>query len=161
LPVSAMKPQQFARITAMLLVAGNCLFTGCARMEAGRHTQFTIKVVDEKNNQPVPGVSAVWREDLNDLILGHFQIGPTKLQPSNDAGMIKIVPVREGMVGCLTLTRPGGFKLYCGYAEGRLGYSGGMFPIASMPDEDYFGLENPIREAVRTNGYFIVPMPSE
>lgn len=132
----------------MLLVAGNCLFTGCAHMEAGRHTQFTIKVVDEKNNQPVPGVSAVWREDLDDLIFGHFQIGPTNLQPSDDAGIIKIIPARGKMIGRLILSRPGGFMLYCGYASGKFAYS-----------RDIVSTE--VREAVWTNGCFVFPMPSE
>jgi hypothetical protein len=151
-----MKPQQFARITAMLLVVGTCLFTGCARMDSGRLTQFRTKVVDEGNNRPVPGVSAVWSDEIDDLWFGHFQIGPTNLQPSDDAGIIKIVPEREGMIGCLTLTRPGGFKLYCSYSEGKLEYS---IAIIGSPLPDYFVLADPRTWAVRTNGYFIVPMP--
>jgi hypothetical protein len=153
-----MKPQQFARITALLLVAGTCLFTGCARMDTGRLTQFRIKVVDERNSKPIPSVSAVWEDDINDLILGHFQIGPINLQPSDDAGMIKIVPEREGMVGSLTLTRPGGFTLYCSYSEGALEYSRGI--NFSIPEEG-FVLADPRTWAVRTNGYFIVPMSGD
>lgn len=142
----------------MLLVAGICLFTGCACIDTGRLTSFTIKVVDESNNQPIPGVSAVWSEEINDLLLGrHYQIGPTNLQPSDDAGMIKIFPVRERMIGSLILSRPGGFTLYCKYAEGMLEYSKA---IIGRP-QGYFVLADPWTWAVRTNGYFIVPMPSK
>jgi len=152
-----MKLQQFGRITAMLFVAGACLYTGCASMETGRLTSFTIKVVDERNNQPVPGVSAVWREDLNDVIFGPFQIGPTNLQPSDDAGIIKIFPVRERMIGSLILSRPGGFTLYCKYSESTLEYSK---VIIGRP-QDYFVLAEPRTWAVWTNGYFVVSMPRD
>jgi hypothetical protein len=151
-----MKPEQICKTTAMLLVAGTCLLTGCASIDTGRLTRLTVEVVDEGNSRPVPDVSALWREDIDDLMLGHFQIGPTNLQPSDDAGIIKIFPVRKGMVGSLTLSRPDGFTLYCVYVSGQLGYSRAI--DATTPDGEFL-LSNPIREAVWTNGYFVVPMP--
>jgi hypothetical protein len=158
-----MKPQQLCRITVILLVAGTCLFTGCAKMAGtGRHTSFTIKVVDERNNRPIPDVSAVWREDLDDLILGHFQIGPTNLQPSDDAGIIKIRPAREKMIGRLILSRSGSVTLYCTYAYGRLWYSRGIKPIAFPPPyEGMFSLSDPETQALWRNGSFVVPMPGD
>lgn len=150
-----MKPEQFYKVTVMLLVVGTCLFTGCASMEEGRVTQFRIKVVDERSNQPVPGISAVWSEEIDSVFHGHFQIGQTNLQPSDDAGMIKIVPVRDRMIGSLILSRPGGFSLYCKWGERRLEYSKA---IIGQP-QDYFVLADPRTWAVWTNGYFVVPIP--
>lgn len=150
-----MRLEQLYRATGMLLVVGTCLFTGCASMEMGHLTQFTIKIVDEGNNQPVPGVSAVWSEEIDSVIRGHFQIGPTNLQPSDDAGMIKIFPVRDQMIGSLILSRPGGFTLYCKWGERRLQYSKA---IIGQP-QGYFVLADPWTWAAWTNGYFVVPMP--
>jgi len=85
----------------------------------------------------------------------HYQLGPTNLQPSNDAGIIKVFPEREEMIGSLSLSRPGGFTLYCKYRERALEYSK---VIIGQP-QGYFVLADPRTWAVWTNGYFIVPMP--
>lgn len=93
-----MRLEQLYRVKGMLLFVGTCLFAGCASMEEGRVTQFRIKVVDKRSNQPVPGISAVWSEEIDSLFHGHFQIGPTNLQPSDDAGIIKVIPVSKNTI---------------------------------------------------------------
>lgn len=146
-----MKPR-FAGLLRLALLTVPCflLATGCA-------STIQLKVVDAKTSQPLAGVSAVWREDVYDLILGKFQTGPTNLPPSNDSGIITINDVHKKRIGRLILSHPGYLTVYGAYSAGRLEFSGAIRP-PPLP-QDRFILEDPRIWASLTNGCFLIPMP--
>ena len=141
--------------TLATVVAGLILAAGCADMVTGRANTIRLKVVDYKNAQPMQGVSAVWREDFDDVGFGHFQTGPTNLPPSDSNGFITINLVHPKMTGRLILSSPGYTTVYGIYSEGSLDTSDSIEP-PPLP-QDLFALDEP-QTSSHANGYFLVRM---
>jgi hypothetical protein len=151
----ALKPQ-FANFLKLTVVAAGLLMAiGCASYFTGQTSAIRLKVVDARTGEPVPGVTAVWREDEDDLLVGHFQTGPTNLPPSNSGGYITIEPVKAKMVGRLTLSCVGYTTAYGIYSDGSLGTSDNIQP-PPMP-QDLFTLDD-TQTAGKVDGYFLVRM---
>lgn len=140
----------FAAILAALVFA-----TGCADMLTGHASAISIKVVDSKTSQPLPGVSAIWREDLDDVGFGHFQTGPTNLPPSDNSGVITISLVHPKMTGRLILSRFGYTTVYGIYSDGSLNTSDNIEP-PPLP-QDLFMLDE-AQTSGHVNGSFLVRM---
>jgi hypothetical protein len=134
---------------ASVSVTGMFLSTGCV-------STIRLKVVDAKTSRPLAEVSAVWREDVYDLILGQFQTGPTNLAPSSDNGTITINRVHKKRIGRLILSHPGYATLYGAYSTRVLELSEGIRP-PPLP-QDRFILEDPKIAEQQSNGLFVVPM---
>ena len=50
-------------------------------MKYGHANTVRLKIVDAKTGDPVSGVSAVWREDQDDMMYGTSHLGPMDLPP--------------------------------------------------------------------------------
>ena len=128
---------------------------GCASYFTGKPETIHLKVVDARSGAPVSGVTAVWREDEDDLLTGHYQTGPTNLSPSDSGGYITVEPVKEKMTGRLILSRFGYTTLYGLYSEGSLGTSDNIQPPPMA--QDLFTLDD-TETAEKIDGYFLVKM---
>lgn len=128
---------------------------GCASYFTGQSKTIRLKVVDARTGVPVPGVAAVWREDEDDLLAGHFQVGPTNLAPSDAGGYITIEPVKEKMAGRLVLSRFGYTTVYGIYSEGNLDFSDTIQPPPMA--QDLFTLDD-AQAAEKIDGYYVVRM---
>lgn len=150
-----MKPQfaNFLKLTTV--AAGLLLAIGCASYFTGQSKTIRLKIVDSRTGEPVPGASAVWREDEDDLLAGHFQVGPTNLAPTDAGGFITIEPVKEKMTGRLVLSRPGYTTLYGVYSDGSLETSDNIQPPPLA--QDLFTLDD-AQVAAKIDGYFLVRM---
>ena len=120
-------------------MAGLVLATGCRSLVTGRASAIRLKIVDYKTGEPLPGVSGIWREDLEDVAYGRYQTGPTDLLPSNDSGIISIDVVHSKMTGRLILSCPGYTTVYGSYSEGTLNTSDHIQP-PPLP-QDLFTLD--------------------
>jgi hypothetical protein len=149
-----LKPQ-FAFLKLMFVAAGLLMAIGCASYFTGKPETIRLKVVDARTGAPVPGVAAIWREDEDDLLTGHYQTGPTNLPPSDIGGYITIEPVKEKMTGRLVLSHFGYTTLYGLYSEDSLGTSDTIQP-PPMP-QDLFTLDD-TATAEKIDGYFLVKM---
>jgi len=139
------------------LVVGFFLVSGCASMKYGHAHAIRLKLVDAKYGDPVPGVSIMWREDADDLLLGTSHLGPTSLTPSDDNGMVTINAAHEKMVGRFILTYPGYVTLYGVYSDGGLNISREIQP-PPFP-QDVFVLDDPQIITPETDGSYTVRMP--
>lgn len=139
----------------IFIAAGLLMALGCASMFTGQSGTIRLKVVDAKTGQPLPGASAVWREDLDDLLAGHLQIGPTNLPPSDESGIIVIGGARNKMVGRLILSEPGYSTVYGVYSDGELNVSGEIQPPPIA--QDVFTLDD-AQSAGLADGNFVVRM---
>ena len=142
-------------MTLTFVAAGLLLSIGCASIYQGHADSIRLKVVDAKTGDPVPAVSTVWREDLDDLLTGHYQTGPTNLALSNENGIIVIPEVHKRMAGRLVLSCPGYHTMYGIYSEGQLNVSGEIQP-APIP-QDIFTLDD-AQTAGETGGSFVIRM---
>jgi hypothetical protein len=140
---------------AMLLVASLAL-TGCSSILTGRANMIQLKVIDSKTGLPVPGVSALWREDFDDVFFGHFQTGPLHLPPSDDAGIITINDVRNKMTGRLVFSCPGYVPVYGFCSDGSLTTSEEIQP-PPMP-QDLFILDDGQTAMETGNGSYLIKM---
>jgi len=134
------------------LTFGPLLVTGCQQT-------ICLRVTDATNNQPLPGVAAVWREDsaINLLTDRWHQTGPTNMPPSSDNGVITITQVHEKWFSRFILSHSGYATTYGIYYRGTLNLAQ---RIKSEPlPQDIFLLEQPITKVGATNGYFTVPLP--
>jgi hypothetical protein len=147
----------FIALVLTSLVAGLFLLTGCASMRYGHAHPIRLKLVDAKYGDPVPGVSAVWREDQDDLLYGASHLGPASLPPSDDNGMVTINAAHEKMVGRFVLTCPGYVTLYGVYSDGSLNISREIQP-PPFP-QDIFVLDDPQTITPETDGSYTVRMP--
>jgi len=127
-------------LSLVLVAAGLILSIGCASIYKGHSDSLRLKIIDAKTGDPVPGVSAIWREDLDDLLTGHYQTGPTNLASSNAEGIILIPEVHKKMAGRFILSCPGYHTTYGLYSEGELKVSGEIQP-APIP-QDTFTLDD-------------------
>jgi hypothetical protein len=128
---------------------------GCASYFTGKPETIRVKVVDARTGAPVADVAAVWREDEDDLLTGHYQTGPTNLPPSDSGGFITIEPVKEKMTGRIVLSRFGYTTAYGVYSEGSLDTSDTIQP-PPLP-QDLFTLDDS-QAAAKVDGYFLVKM---
>ncbi len=124
-------------------------------MYTGHAGAIRVKVVDARTGDPLPGVSAIWREDVDDLLAGHFQTGPTNLPSSDNNGIITINLEHPKMVGRLTLSCYGYTTIYGSYSDGSLETSDNIQP-PPMP-QDVFTLDD-AQEAGISGNSFIVRM---
>jgi hypothetical protein len=146
----------FANSLKLTFVAAGLLMAiGCASYFTGQTSAIRVKVIDAKTGQPVPGVTAVWREDEDDLLAGHFQVGPTNLAPSDAGGFITVDIVKEKMAGRLTLSHFDYTTVYGTYSDGSLETSDNIQP-PPLP-QDLFILDD-AQAATRIDGYFLVRM---
>src|SRR5580692_4506380 len=106
-----------------IFAAGLFLVTGCASVKYGHVHVIRLKLIDAKYGGPVPGVSATWREDQDDLLYGASHLGPASLPPSDDKGEITITAAHEKMVGRFILTCDGYVTMYGVYTDGSLNVS--------------------------------------
>ena len=138
-----------------MVAAGLLMAVGCSSMITGQSDTLRLKIVDAKTGDPVPGVSAVWREDVDNLLFGHFQTGPTSMPPSDKDGFITISGVKDKMVGRLILSCDGYTTEYGVYSDGSLQSSDNIQP-PPIP-QDLFTLDDAETDA-RVNGYFVIRM---
>ena len=124
-------------------------------MLTGHTSAVRLKVVDANTGLPLSGVSAVWREDLDDLLAGHLQNGPTNLPPSDYSGSITINLVHPKMTERLILSCFGYTTVYGTYADGRLETSDNIQP-SPLP-QDLFILDDS-QPAGRVNNSLLVRM---
>ena len=139
----------------MFVAAGLLMATGCASMFTGQSSTIRLKVVDARTGQPLSGASVVWREDLDDLLAGHLQNGPTNLPPSDESGIIVIGGVRNKMVGRFILSEPGYSTMYGVYSDGELNVSDDIQPPPI--DQGVFTLDD-AQTAGLADGNFVVRM---
>lgn len=134
------------------LVIAGLLFaaSGCA-------STIRLRMIDAKTGLSLTGVSAVWREDSYDLILGRFQKGPTNLAPSDDSGIITINGVHNRRVGRLVFSHPGYTPVYGAYSGGSLEISEAIKPPPLS--QERFILEEPRTVIGTSNGCFLVKIP--
>ena len=128
---------------------------GCASYFTGQSKTIRLKVVDARTGAPVPGVTAVWREDEDDLLTGHYQTGPMNLPATDSGGFMTIEPVKEKMTGRLVLTRLNYTTAYGIYSEGNLDFSDTIQPPPMA--QDLFTLDD-AQTAEKIDGYFLVRM---
>jgi hypothetical protein len=152
-----MKPRFSIAFTLAILVAGLFLVTGCASVKYGHAHAIRLKIVDAKYGDPVPGVSATWREDQDDLLYGASHLWPVSPPPSNDNGELTITAAHEKMVGRFILTRDGYVTLYGVYSDGSLNVSREIQP-PPFP-QDVFVLDDPQTITPETDGSYTVRMP--
>jgi hypothetical protein len=143
--------------TLSFVLAGWLLAAGCASMVTGRAGTIRLEIVDAKTGQPLSGVSAVWREDLDDLAFGHFQTGPIDLPASNDKGIITISQSHGKMIGRLILAHTGYVKSYGFFSGGSLSLSQEIQP-PPFP-QDLFVLDDEQTSVEHSGGIFVVRMP--
>jgi hypothetical protein len=137
------------------VVAGLFLAIGCASMYKGHADTIRLKVVDMRTGLPLSGVSAVWREDLDDMLAGHFQTGPTNFPPSDGSGIITIDSVHLKMTGRLILSCYGYTTVYGTYSDGSLDTSDDIQP-PPLP-QDLFTLDDE-QAAGRSGNAFLIRM---
>jgi hypothetical protein len=125
-------------------------------MVTGRAGVIRLEIVDAKTGQPISGVSAVWREDVDDVAFGHFQNGPIDLPPSNDKGIITISQSHKKMIGRLTLAQTGYLTSYGVYSGGSLSLSQEIQP-PPFP-QDLFMLDDEQTAVEHSDGTFVVRM---
>jgi hypothetical protein len=146
----------FIKLFALVpMVAGLFFATGCASMLTGHAGSMRVKVVDYKTGLPLPGVSAMWREDFDDPFFGHFQTGPTNTAPTDSSGMITITLVHPKMAGRLILNCPGYTTVYGTYTDGNFDTSDNIEP-PPMPQE-LFMLDDAM-SATMVGDYYLVRM---
>jgi predicted small lipoprotein YifL len=145
----------FSTLTS--LVAGLFLLTGCAGMVHGHARAIRLKIVDAKTGDPVPGVSAVWREDQDDMLYGTSHLGPMDLPPSDNNGAITITAAHEKMDGRFILAHLGYVTLYGVYSGGTLNVSREIQP-PPFP-QDIFVLDDAQTIGQNTDGTFVIRMP--
>jgi hypothetical protein len=138
-----------------VVAAALLLAAGCASVYKGHAGTIRLKVVSARTGLPLSGVSAVWREDLDDMLAGHFQTGPTNLPPSDDSGIITISPVHPKMTGRLTLSCYGYTTVYGIYSDGSLDISDDIQP-PPLP-QDLFTLDDE-QAAGRSDNTFLIRM---
>lgn len=122
-------------------------------MYTGHAGALRLKVVDARTGDPLPGVSAVWREDVDDLLAGHFQTGPTNLPSSDNSGIITINLVHPKMTGRLTLSCIGYTTVYGSYSDGTLDTSDNIQP-PPMP-QDLFTLDDAQTAGISGNAFIV------
>ncbi len=137
------------------IVVGLGLVAGCRSLVTGHTSAIHLRVVDYKTGQSLPGVSGVWREDLEDIAYGRYQTGPTSLLPSDDSGVISIDVAHSKMTGRLILSRPGYTTVYGTYSDGTLNTSDHIQP-PPFP-QDLFILDDG-QPSDRTDDCFVVRM---
>ncbi len=137
------------------IMAGLLLAAGCANLFKGHASVIRIEVADYKTGQPLPGVYAAWREDLDDMTYGHYQTASTNLSPSDDSGIISVSPVHGRMTGRLILSCPGYTTVYGIYSDGSLDTSDHIQP-PPLP-QDVFTLDDS-EPCGQANGCFLVRM---
>jgi hypothetical protein len=135
-------------VAAALLVA-----IGCASIYTGHAGAIRLKVVDARTGDPLPGVSAMWREDLDDLLVGHFQTGPTNLQASDNSGIITINLAHPKMTGRVTLSCVGYTTVYGIYSDGSLETSDNIQPTP-IP-QDIFTLDDAQAAGMSGNSFLV------
>lgn len=133
------------------------LFTGCASMKYGLSHAVRLKILDAKTGDPVSGVTAVWREDQEDLLYGTSHLGPVNLAPSDDKGEITITAAHEKMIGRFILSCPGYVTLYGVYSGGSLDISREIQP-PPLP-QDTFELDDPQTDDELSDGSYVIRMP--
>lgn len=124
-------------------------------MYTGHAVAIRLKVVDSETGQPLAGVSAIWREDLDDMLAGHFQTGPTNLPSSDGSGVITVSLVHPKMTGRIILSRFGYTTVYGVYSNGSLDDSDNIQP-PPLP-QDLFTLDDS-QPAGRADNAFLVRM---
>jgi hypothetical protein len=131
----------FAHFLKLTFVAAALLLAiGCANMYTGHAGALRLKVVDARTGDPLLGVSAVWREDLDDLLTGHYQTGPTNPPSSDSNGIITINLVHPKMTGRVTLSCYSYTTVYGIYSSGSLETSDNIQP-PPLP-QDTFTLDD-------------------
>jgi hypothetical protein len=140
-----------------LLVTGLFLLTGCSSIKYGSAHTLHLKIVDAKTGDPVSGVSAMWREDHDDLLYGAAHLGPISLAPSDDNGRLTIPAAHEKMDGRLILMHFGYATLYGFYSGGSLSFSREIQP-PPLP-QDLFELDDPQTDDELSDGSLVVRMP--
>lgn len=144
-------------VVSISIVAGLFLLTGCASMKYGQAHKIRLKIVDAKTGDPVPGVSAIWREDRDDLIYGAAHLGPTDLTPSDNNGEITINAAHEKLDGRFVLVCPDYVTMYGVYSDGSLSLSREIQP-PPFP-QDIFELDDPQTDDELSDGSYVVRMP--
>jgi len=134
------------RLSASL--AALALLTACV------HTVH-FKVVDADTDQPLRGVSTVWREDSFHLLSGHyFGNGPMQLRASNEDGIVHLRSPRKDIQGGLVFAFPG-------YRTNYGIYGGGQLHLADKIQRTgpyFYELVPPVKTMTGTNHTFLVRM---
>ena len=133
------------------MVAGLVLTSGCAQT-------ICLRVVDFKNNQPLSGVSILWREDsaYNLLTERRHSAGPTNFVSGED-GVITVGGIHKKWVSRFVFSRDGYATLYGTYTPEKLALAERIKP-APLP-QDRFILEEPRVVVGPSNGCFLFKMP--
>ena len=139
------------------VAAGLFLLTGCSSIKYGSAHTVRLKIVDAKTGDPLSGVSAMWRQDQDDLLYGASHLGPDSLKPSDDKGELAIPDVREKMAGRLILACPGYVTMYGVYLGDSLSLSREIQP-PPLP-QDIFELDDPQTDDELSDGRLVVRMP--
>jgi hypothetical protein len=149
---------RFSILFALIaVVMGLPLLTGCSSIKYGSAHTVRLKIVDAKTGDPLSGVSAMWRQDQDDLLYGTSHLGPTDLKPSDVKGELAIPDVREKMTGRLVLDCPGHVTMYGVYSGGSLSLSREIQP-PPLP-QDLFELDDPQTDDELSDGNLVVRMP--
>ena len=135
---------------SLLTFAPLLLVTGCAQT-------ICLRTVDSANNQPLSGVSTLWREDsaYNLLTERRHSIGPTNFV-SGEQGVITVGEIHNKWVSRFVFSHGGYATLYGIYTPGKLVLAERIKP-APLP-QDRFILEDPRVVVVSSNGCFLVEM---
>ncbi len=148
-----MKPHFTNFLKLTFVAAALLLAIGCANMYTGHAGDIRLKVVDSRTGDPLPGVSAVWREDLDDILTGHYQTGPTNLPSSDNSGIITISLAHPKMTGRVTLSCYSYTTVYGIYSGGSLETSDNIQP-PPLP-QDTFTLDDAQTAAMSGNSFTI------
>jgi hypothetical protein len=140
-----------------------CLLAG---LSAGCVYKIRLKTIDADTHQPLEGVAVQWVQARNLMLQTIIHEGPTNLPPSGPNGIIALGGLHHWWTSEFVFTFPGYSNVYGEYqalafGSGHLRLADAMQPISRGVLQDQFFLEGHVKEAVKTNGYFLIECRSE
>jgi hypothetical protein len=147
--------------------------TGCALQT------IHIRTVDANTGEPLAGVTTEWRQDRLQMFQTIVHSDAIKESPSGYEGMVEVGGVHRNWASTLAFSCPGYLNVYSSYSGGTMTLAKKIVCIPfdpanerlhigdesktanishAMRSTDLMALEGESQIAVKSNGWFIVPM---